>query len=610
MTTILVLEDHRPLREEIVAMLLFENFGVLETDNGLDGVQLAREHLPDLIISDIMMPNLDGYAVLRELRNDSATARIPFVFLTAKSAREDRRKGMELGADDYLTKPVTPDELLVVIRARLEKQQKVEYEELRRFSHQLVNIQENERRQLARTLRDEIAQVLAGLQVTLEMSKYLPSTALRLTFDEIQELVDALLKQIDTLALDLWPTMLDHLGLLPALLWQFDRFSVQSQMKIDFEHAGLERSFSPKVKLGAYRIMQEALLNIARHADVSEASVRIWVDDDLLSVEVADQGVGFDLENVLITGETRGLIAIRERTLALGGELTITSTPGSGTNLILRLPLEASNQRQPDRDMHMPDMKPILNTSRSSLGSERSPTTPGDRHPKPGSPASVREVTIILAHKLEFVRRGLHSVLVTEPGFSIVGEASHGLETLDQVERLNPDVLVLDLHISGISGLDITRQVSQRASQTRVIVISMYDQEAYVLEALRSGATGYIFKDSSAHDLIEAIHEVVAGRQYLSSPLSERALETYASARKSKHASLDSYSILTNREREVLHLVVEGHTNAQIAEELSISPRTAETHRANMMRKLGLRKQSDLIHYALQRGLVSLDSST
>ena len=133
----------------------------------------------------------------------------------------------------------------------------------------------------------------------------------------------------------------------------------------------------------------------------------------------------------------------------------------------------------------------------------------------------------------------------------------------------------------------------------------MYANEAYVLEALRAGAAAYVLKESTSTELVRAIHEAAAGRRYVSPPLSERAIETYV--QKAKEATLDPYETLTNREREVLHLAVEGHTNAKIAARLFISPRTVETHRANLMRKLGLRTQIDLIRYALQRGILPMD---
>ncbi len=213
--------------------------------------------------------------------------------------------------------------------------------------------------------------------------------------------------------------------------------------------------------------------------------------------------------------------------------------------------------------------------------------------------------TIVLADDHPIVRQGLHTLLNSEPGFSIVAEASDGLEALETVERVQPDVLIIDVMMPGLNGIEVTRQLSQRCPSTRIIVLSMYSNEAYVMEAMRNGAAGYVLKDSSAAELVQAVHQVLSGRRYLSEQLSERAIDAYV--QKAKQASLDRYDTLTNREREVFQLVAEGYTSAQIAERLSISPRTAETHRFSLMRKLGLRTQTDLIRYALQRGILPLE---
>jgi len=213
--------------------------------------------------------------------------------------------------------------------------------------------------------------------------------------------------------------------------------------------------------------------------------------------------------------------------------------------------------------------------------------------------------TIALADDHQVVRNGLRVLLEAEPDFSVVGEAGDGLEAVRLVERLQPDALVLDLMMPGLNGLEVARQVSQRSPQTRVVILSMYDNEAYVLEALRAGAAAYVPKESTSAELVRAIREAVAGRRYLSPPLSERAIEIYI--QRAESAALDPYETLTAREREVLHLVAEGHTNAEIAARLFVSPRTVETHRANLMRKLGLHTQTDLIRYALRRGILPME---
>ncbi len=216
------------------------------------------------------------------------------------------------------------------------------------------------------------------------------------------------------------------------------------------------------------------------------------------------------------------------------------------------------------------------------------------------------KTTILLADDHRIVREGFKALLRAEPDFQIVGETGDGLEAVRLVEQLQPDVLVADLMMPGLNGLEVTRQLHQRAVGTKIVVLSMHATEAYVLEALRHGASAYVLKDSSAADLVRAVREAMAGRRYLSPPLSEPAIEAYLQkARKTE--VFDIYETLTTREREVLQLSAEGYTNPEIAARLFISPRTVETHRANVMHKLGLRSQTDLIRYALQRGIVPMD---
>jgi DNA-binding NarL/FixJ family response regulator len=211
-------------------------------------------------------------------------------------------------------------------------------------------------------------------------------------------------------------------------------------------------------------------------------------------------------------------------------------------------------------------------------------------------------VSILLADDHAILRQGLSSLLSSEPEFQIIGEANDGVEAIQLAERLKPDVLILDLMMPGVNGLEVTRQIRQHLPNIRIVILSMHSKEAYVLEAMKYGADAYVLKDSQAVELVKAVQEVIDGRRYLSPPLSERAIEAYI--QKTHTNSLDIYQTLTGREREVVQLAAEGNSNAEIGTRLGISPRTVEIHRSNMMRKLNLSSQTDLIRFALQRGII------
>lgn len=211
-------------------------------------------------------------------------------------------------------------------------------------------------------------------------------------------------------------------------------------------------------------------------------------------------------------------------------------------------------------------------------------------------------VSILIADDHQVVRLGLRTLLEAEPDFKVVGEAKDGLEAKALVDRLKPAVLVVDMMMPGLNGLEVIRQVGTLSPNTRAIVLSMQANEAYVLEALKHGAAGYILKQSDLNEVVRAVHDVLAGLTYLSPQLSQRAIESYRE--KAGAVTTDQYDSLTAREREVLQLAAEGHTSAAIAERLVISQRTVEMHRANLMRKLSLKTQTDLVRYAMWRGIL------
>lgn len=212
-------------------------------------------------------------------------------------------------------------------------------------------------------------------------------------------------------------------------------------------------------------------------------------------------------------------------------------------------------------------------------------------------------LTILLVDDHTIVREGLRAVLKTEPDFQLLGEAADGAEALRLVERLHPEVLVLDLMLPGLNGFDVARQVLKRSPKTRIVILSMHSDVAYVREALRAGACAYVLKDASSAQLIKAIRAAGAGQRYLCPPLDEQAVDAYAQRAEGK--TFDPHETLTMREREILHLTAEGNSGMEISARLHISPRTVESHRANLMRKLGVRNQRELVRYAVQRGIIS-----
>jgi two-component system, NarL family, response regulator NreC len=213
--------------------------------------------------------------------------------------------------------------------------------------------------------------------------------------------------------------------------------------------------------------------------------------------------------------------------------------------------------------------------------------------------------TVLIADDHEVVRHGLRALLRSDPDLRVVADAADGAEAVSLTEKHRPDILILDIVMPVMNGIEVAREVTRLSPRTRTIILSMHTTESYVVDALRSGAAAYVMKDSRSTELLDAIRHVLAGRRYLSPPLSQRAIDAYLE--KVETVGLDPYDTLTSRERQTLQLAADGLTNQEIAQRLFISARTVETHRANLMKKLGLRTHTELIVFAVRRGLLKID---
>jgi PAS domain S-box-containing protein len=214
---------------------------------------------------------------------------------------------------------------------------------LQSLSSRLLEVQEMERRHLARELHDEIGQILTYLRLLLRMNGDSPAETLPRRLEPARGIIDDLLARVRSLSFDLRPPDLDQLGLLPALLALLERYSVQTGILVDFKHQGVNRRFASEVETGAYRVVQEALTNVARHAGVAGVTVRAWIDGNMLNLQIEDRGCGFDLHAALKSPRSNGLYGLQERAQLLGGKLVIESTPGSGTTIAAELPIDKTS---------------------------------------------------------------------------------------------------------------------------------------------------------------------------------------------------------------------------------------------------------------------------
>jgi DNA-binding NarL/FixJ family response regulator len=216
----------------------------------------------------------------------------------------------------------------------------------------------------------------------------------------------------------------------------------------------------------------------------------------------------------------------------------------------------------------------------------------------------MRKIRILLADDHQLMRSGIRLMLERESDLTVVGEAADGREAVSLAKTLKPDVVVMDIGMPNLNGIEAAHQMTQENPEMAIVIVSMHADESYVLRALKAGARGYLLKDSAEADLIKAVHVVYGGKSFFSPAVSKVLLDDYV--RKLKRSGTDdAYDLLTPREREILQLIAEGKSNKDIANLLNLSVYTIESHRSNLMEKLNLRGLPELILYAVRRGIIA-----
>lgn len=376
--SILIVDDTPVNLAVLVDYLETYGFNIRIARTGEMALQRVAYDAPDLILLDVLLPGIDGFETCRRLKALPATAEIPIIFMTSLASAEDKITGFEVGAVDYVTKPLQQAEVLARItthlrlrrlaqnlreqNALLEVSGRAEKErlfaavrqqrgQLRALTNKLTEVQESERRQLARELHDEMGQALTAIRIDLAaVEKGLPantSPQVRERLAEAGHLTEQTLEQIRELSLDLRPPMLDDLGLLPTLRWYLKRYASRTGMQAGLTVLGQERRLGAIIETALYRVLQEGLTNVARHAQAATVHLTLRYDGALVAAQIEDDGCGFAVDEVLLRDVgSMGLLGMRERISLLGGLFRIESAVGKGTQLCLELPLEGSNDHK------------------------------------------------------------------------------------------------------------------------------------------------------------------------------------------------------------------------------------------------------------------------
>lgn len=345
MSIVFIVDDEPTSRETLVAMLEGENYELQLAKDGIQALQMLEQLQPDLILLDIMMPGMDGFEVCRRIRSTPPLAEVPIIMLTALDDRDSLLRGIESGADDFLSKPVDRRELTARVHTitRLNRYRTLmeQRENIQRMAERVVAAQEEERQRLSRELHDDLGQALTTQLLALRNLQEDLSIPVEIMFERLQSLYEQsyeIFIKIRRLARDLRPPVLDALGLKVAMQTYCTEFTRRTHLPVIFESE--VDTFLPELpdmyNITLYRALQEALTNVVKHAQASQVWVDLSVEEDTVNLTVQDNGIGFSEDIPESNGI--GLAGLRERITIAGGTLNISSTPKHGTILSAQFP--------------------------------------------------------------------------------------------------------------------------------------------------------------------------------------------------------------------------------------------------------------------------------
>ena len=349
MSTVLIVDDNPSARETLVAMLEGEGYDLQLAKDGIQALRMLKQLQPDLILLDVMMPALDGFEVCRRIRSTPQLAEVPIILLTALDDRDSLLRGIESGADDFLSKPPDRRELVARVRTitRLNRYRTLmeQRENIRHMAERVVAAQEEERQRISRELHDDLGQALTTHLLALRnLQQDLPLST-EILFERLQTLYDQsyeIFVKIRNIARDLRPPVLDALGLKAAMQTYCTEFTRRTHLPVVFESEENLPKLPDAHMITLYRTLQEALTNVIKHAQASQVWVDVAVEEDQVTLTIQDNGVGFSEEKPQSNGI--GLAGLRERITIAGGTFTINSAPKRGTIITAQFPLSKQAQ--------------------------------------------------------------------------------------------------------------------------------------------------------------------------------------------------------------------------------------------------------------------------
>ncbi|HEY7357254.1 MAG TPA: hybrid sensor histidine kinase/response regulator transcription factor [Ktedonobacterales bacterium] len=482
----------------------------------------------------------------------------------------------------------------------------------------------DERSRLARELHDTVAQSLVGLVLRLERIEE-PRGELA----EARLLARRALEDARRAIWGLRPALLETLPFHEALAREVEHVADEGGLSSHVTVVGTPRPLLPQQEMALFRIAQEALSNAIRHAAAHRVRANLSYLDDSARLVIEDDGRGFDpaalpaptpaaapprwlpyfdepgFPGMYDEAGHFGLQTMRERARLVGGWLTLESAPGQGTRVIVNLPyaplagvlLPAAEQGAGSDTLSSEE--PGQSQTAFPPARQASATPPARAMPAALPGASAGRIRMLVADDHAVIRAGMRRLLESYPDFEVVGEAADGLEALAEAQDLGPQVILMDMRMPGMNGLEALRQLRASNPDLRILMISAYEEDEDVLESLKAGASGYVLKDMAPDELAQAIRAVAQGETLLAPGLTGKLVD-----RLGRLPQAAASSLLTAREHEVLRALAGGLRNKEIARQLQVSERTVTFHLAHIYQKLDVTSRTEALSRALELGLL------
>ncbi len=449
---------------------------------------------------------------------------------------------------------VTVAVILVITLAINLHEHKIADRSLKELAHKTVMFQEDEKKYLARELHDGINQLLVSSKCHLDLLGHkIQEDGLKVHVDKSLNSLTTAINEVRHISHKLRPSALDDIGLEAALNSLLQDYRSHSGVELEILLSTQPGKLKSEVATTLYRVVQESITNIEKHASASKVTVSVQQMGNMLQLLVRDDGVGFHPSEALRRNGI-GLRNMRERVEFIGGDFELLSEPGFGTEITVLLKLDGLVY---------------------------------------GSPISV-----VIVDDHQVVLDGFIARLELESDIEVIGTASNGVEAVEVVNKFKPDVVLMDVSMPIMNGIEATALIKEEHPEVRVLMLTMHDNREYIMKVMQAGAVGYMLKDISAEKMVQAIKTVNQGSTYFCESVTQTLFtqEIAPAAPKSNP--------LSRREESVLKMVAQGHSSKKIASLLDISYRTVETHRQNIKHKLDLHSTAQLATYAVENGLV------